>query len=159
MVKGLNTGGRNTFQQTEARRPIQRSPIRRKPRKRQPGDNPAYRAFVRKFACVACFGKLVKDFRWMDAIEPDVTMWSRQTSPTECAHVGSRGLSQKCPDCESLPLCAIEHHRVGPESHHRLGKRFWAYHGLDRAGLIQEMQSLWAEESGRSVLRSARRES
>lgn len=139
-----------------SRKPIRGSAIRHKPRKRQIGDNPAFRAFVRTFGCVACFGKLVRDFRWMDAIEPDVTMWSRQRSPTEAAHCGPRALSRKASDDTCLPLCAIEHHRVGPESHHKLGKRFWGFHGLDRSVLIKQMQSLWAEESTRSVLDRAR---
>ncbi len=120
------------------RTPILRSPIRRKPRKRQSGDNPAFRAFVRTFACVACYDQLIRE---TVPAYPFI-----QTSPTECAHVGRRGLSQKCPDCESLPLCAIEHHRVGPESHHKLGKRFWGFHGLDRVALIRELQALYEVE-------------
>lgn len=59
---------------------------------------------------------------------------------TEAAHVGQRGLSQKCSDRETIPLCAF-HHRTGPESHHRLGKLFWKHHGLDRYELIRELQS------------------
>ena len=126
---------------------LKRSPLQRKPRKHQPGDNPAYRAFVRTFGCVACYHQL---------LPADETLQWRQNSATECAHVGRRGLSQKCPDSESLPLCAIEHHRVGPESHHVLGKRFWGFYGLDRTGLIKQMQSLWAEESARSQNEGAR---
>lgn len=125
-----------------SRKPIRRSTIRRKPRKRQVGDNPAFRAFVRTFGCVACFGKLIRrdELYVCEAI--------RQHSVTECAHVGIRGLSQKCPDSQSLPLCAIEHHRVGPESHHKLGKRFWGFHGLDRISLIKQMQRLFEENQG-----------
>jgi hypothetical protein len=129
-----------------------RSRIKAKPRKKQPGDNPAYRAFVRTFGCVVCWGVLQPLRQLEDAYQG----CAEQKSPTECAHVGRRGLSQKCPDCESLPLCAIEHHRVGLESHHKLGKRFWGFHGLDRAGLIKQMQNLWAEETARSVLGDAR---
>lgn len=121
---------------------IRRSSIKRKPRKRQPGDDPTYRAFVRTFGCVACFGGIMEpdQFGPLEA--------SLQGSITECAHVGARGLSQKCPDCESLPLCAIEHHRVGPESHHKLGKRFWGFHGLDRMSLIKQMQELFRLNGG-----------
>lgn len=118
-----------------------RSKLIKKKRKPKKGDNPAYRAFVREFACVACFGCLLSD-------EGGVFFSKRQQSPTECAHVGARGLSQKCPDSQSLPLCAIEHHQVGPESHHVLGKRFWGFHGLDRAELIKQMQELFQESQG-----------
>jgi len=129
-----------------------RSKLIKRRRKPQKGDNPDYRAFVRTFGCVVCWGVLQPLRQLEDAYQG----CAEQKSRTECAHVGRRGLSQKCPDCESLPLCAIEHHRVGPESHHRLGKRFWGFHGLDRQALIREMQSLWAEECARSVLGDAR---
>jgi hypothetical protein len=124
---------------------IKRSVIRRRPRKRQPGDDPAYRAFVRTFGCVVCFASKL--------IRLSLDGRNFQTSPTECAHVGRRGLSQKCPDCESLPLCAIKHHRIGPESHHRLGKRFWGFHGLNRVELIRELQALYRleVESGKTA--------
>jgi len=48
----------------------------------------------------------------------------------EAAHVGARGLGQKCSDFETLPLCR-DHHRPGEDSHHRLGRRFAEVHGLD----------------------------
>jgi hypothetical protein len=47
-------------------------------------------------------------------------------------------MSQKCSDRETIPLCA-KHHREGPESHHKLGKKFWEYHGLDRDALIKQL--------------------
>jgi hypothetical protein len=73
----------------------------------------AYRAFIRTLPCVCCGSR-----RYI-----------------ECAHVGSRGLGQKCSDYETLPLCPA-HHVQGPESHHALGKRFWVVWGLDRHALI-----------------------
>jgi hypothetical protein len=122
---------------------IQRSLVRKRARRRQPGDDPAYRAFVRTFGCVVCHGGTLLR-QWPDGTY--VAYW--QQSPTECAHVGRRGLSQKCPDYESLPLCAVEHHRIGPGSHHKLGKRFWGFHGLDRAELIAELQALYRAQGG-----------
>jgi hypothetical protein len=138
---------------SRSRKPIRRSPIRRKPRKRQSGDDPAYRAFVRSFGCVVCYRSLLSPRQLGRSIYPDYPGIGypgtrRQTSPTECAHVGRRGLSQKCPDYESLPLCAVEHHRIGPGSHHKLGKRFWGFHGLDRAELIAELQALYRAQGG-----------
>jgi len=61
---------------------------------------------------------------------------------TEAAHVGQRGIGQKCSDRETVPLCAW-HHRLGPESHHKLGKKFWEHHGIDRATLIRELNALY----------------
>jgi hypothetical protein len=63
--------------------------------------------------------------------------------PAEAAHVGARGLGQKCSDQETAPLCAWDH-RMGPHSHHSLGKRFWQHHGLDRVKLIRELNETYA---------------
>lgn len=46
-----------------------------------------------------------------------------QTSPTEAAHMGPHGISQKACDLQAIPLCA-EHHRIGPQSAHSLGRNF-----------------------------------
>ena len=78
----------------------------------------AYLAFIGSLACLCCK-------RWDT---PQVTR-------TEVAHVGERGLSQKCSDRETIPLCGC-HHRTGNTSHHRLGKLFWEHHKLDRDSII-----------------------
>jgi hypothetical protein len=150
--KGLNSASLQGFKGVVRVQRLKRSPIRRKSRKRQPGDDPAYCVFVRRFFCVVCAsGQLVQNYRDFTYIRDGDGYLAPilQNSPTECAHVGRRGLSQKCPDCESLPLCAIEHHRIGPESHHRLGKRFWGFHGLNRVKLITQLQALYEVESGK----------
>lgn len=61
---------------------------------------------------------------------------------SEAAHVGLRGLGSKCSDREAIPLCA-EHHRIGPDSHHALGRYFWAHYGLDRDAIIKELNRLY----------------
>lgn len=66
---------------------------------------------------------------------------------TEVAHVGERGLGQKCSDRETVPLCA-EHHRTGPHAHHVLGKNFWDCHGLDRDAIIAKLNEQYREETG-----------
>jgi hypothetical protein len=60
----------------------------------------------------------------------------RQESVTEAAHVGDRGLGQKCPDLEAIPLCGIEHHREGKLSHHHLGRHFWDYWKLSKVEVL-----------------------
>lgn len=123
-----------------ARLPKRGKPIprrRAKPR-RGPVVDPKFRAFVRTFGCIACWLTLVQTVEWNSGC---------QKSPTECAHVGQRGLGQKCSDCESLPLCRDEHHQNGPESHHVLGKRFWSFHGLNRRVLIAELNRLYEEST------------
>ena len=114
---------------------------RLKPRRGRVID-PLYRDFVRCFGCVACTRGLLTGL--CDALHGIDLNIPVQKSFTECAHVGRRGLSQKCSDRESLPLCAL-HHRFGVESHHRLGKRFWQAHRLNRAALILELNRLYKE--------------
>jgi hypothetical protein len=63
----------------------------------------------------------------------------KQKSRTEAAHTGPRGLSNKADDRGAIPLCGILHHREGPESHHKLGKRFFEHHRIDREVLVGEL--------------------
>jgi hypothetical protein len=56
--------------------------------------------------------------------------------PSEAAHLGARPFGQKCSDRETGPLCAWDH-RLGPYSHHALGRRFWQHYRIDRATLIR----------------------
>lgn len=94
----------------------------------------AYLAFISRLACIVCASELMRNLRSIG-----------QVSPTEVAHVGERGLSQKCSDRETLPLC-MWHHRIGPEAHHKLGKKFWDHHGLDKDVLIAEYNRKYEEE-------------
>ncbi len=59
-------------------------------------------------------------------------------------HTGERGLGQKPPDREAIPLCA-EHHRLYPLSYHRNTKRFWGHHGIDRDREIARLNKLYEE--------------
>ena len=81
------------------------------------GKNPAYLAFIRTLPCEVC-----------------------GAYPVEAAHVGAgpRGFSAKCPDNETIPLCA-RHHRTGKDAHHVLGRNFWSHHGIDRCKTIQQL--------------------
>jgi len=62
----------------------------------------------------------------------------------EVAHVGLRGLGQKCSDRETIPLCAW-HHRIGQASVHVLGKNFWSEWGLDKDALIAKYNRMYEE--------------
>ena len=94
---------------------IARTPVKRKRSKPRRGRvrDPKYLAWLRGLACILA--------------------GSSFSSPcggkTEAAHVGARGLGQKCSDREALPMCA-NHHRLAGDSHHRAGKLFWAHHGF-----------------------------
>lgn len=128
------------------RTPLRRSttPIRKrragKPRRGRRVD-PAYLVWIRTLACVCC----LRNQRVLDQAVPGFFNLN-QASKTEAAHVGPRGLGQKCSDRQTVPLCALDHHRQGPESVHVLGKGFWNYHGLDRDAIIAELNGRYEEE-------------
>jgi len=93
------------------------------PRDPKPSRHSDYLRFIRRQPCVVC----------------------ARTWGIESAHTGQRGLGQKADDRFALPLCR-HHHRTGQDSHHRLGKRFWGFHGLNRVELIQQLQKLYTDE-------------
>jgi hypothetical protein len=74
-----------------------------------------------------------------------IRKWQFRFLKIEAAHVGERGLGQKCPDRQTLPLC-IEHHTAGPHSHHKLGRGFWSFWKLDRYELIAEFNARYEGE-------------
>ncbi len=95
-----------------------------------PKKDPAYLAWIRQQPCAVCKGCL----GWC----------------SEAAHVGfessRRGLGQKFPDRESIPLCWV-HHREGKSSIHRLGPtKFFEEVGLDRDATIRKYQELYDGE-------------
>lgn len=94
------------------------------------GKDPAYLEWIRQQPCVVC--RLARVAGRAAAL-----LLSLFQRTVEAAHVGQRGISQKCPDREALPLCR-HHHRLGMWSHHRLGKYFWSQWNLDREALIRE---------------------
>lgn len=90
--------------------------------------DPKYLQFIRDQPCIVC-----------------ALLHVIQRYRTEASHIGERGLSQKCPDREAIPLC-VEHHREERQSAHVMGKRFWSFHGLDKKELIERFNKqyqLW----------------
>ena len=115
--------------------PLRHTPVpkrRSKPRRGRERD-PKYLAWLRTKPCFICrLDRLV------------------QTSPTEAAHVGVRGLGQKCNDREAVPLCG-EHHRTGPDSHHQRGKGFWLTRRLTAEEVIAYFGLLYGMDGGAFV--------
>lgn len=65
-------------------------------------------------------------------------LFTRCSGRITAHHAGPRGISQRCPDRQAVPLC-FAHHQDGPHSAHRLGKNFWQFHGIDCAELILKL--------------------
>jgi hypothetical protein len=96
--------------------------------------------------CVCCFVAYYRDGIHTHELSEEQKRTQRVThGATEAAYVGKRGLSQKCPDREAIPLCKW-HHTEGPESPHRLGKRFWSVWGIDRDELVRQLQERYEKE-------------
>lgn len=95
-----------------------------------------YLKWLHTLPCAAC-AQLQEDVR-----VSGLRVTIRQASRTEAAHVGDRGLGQKCNDRESIPLC-VEHHREGPSAIHRLGVKWWEVMRLDRHELIKSLNQAY----------------
>lgn len=91
----------------------------------KPARDPAYRKWIATLPCLIC----------------------QTTKGVECAHFGERGLRQKASDFETGPLCAWDH-RVGPLSHHKLGKLFWKHCRLDWRVIVKALREKYLEEHG-----------
>jgi len=128
------------------RSPLKRStkPLKRtgKPKAKRSGPprrgrmrDAKYLAYIRSLTCSVCLSIA----REMQVVIP---FSHRLLLRSEAAHVGERGLGQKCSDRETVPLCAT-HHRTGKDSHHVLGKKFWAHHGLNRDAIVKELNRLY----------------
>ncbi len=105
--------------------------------KKRTGRDPARLKWIRSLPCVCCFAFM---HAWNFT-----EYWKRRDAAhrySEAAHVGERGLSQKCSDAETIPLCG-EHHRTRKYSAHRLGKNFWAHWGIDKQKLLAELQTAY----------------
>jgi hypothetical protein len=83
--------------------------------------DPAYLTWIRSLPCLICQHH-----------------GERQQTPTEAHHFGPRGLSQKVPDRQAVPLC-IEHHRTGRTAVHVLGKRFADHHCIEIWQAIEQL--------------------
>ena len=105
--------------------------VRKSKYARRPRDH-AYLGWIRSLPCLLCGRR-----------------------PSEAAHLGARAFGQKCSDRETGPLCAWDH-RLGPQSHHALGRRFWLHHGIDRDKLIRDLEESYpapSMDSGRACVR------
>jgi len=78
----------------------------------KPLRDPAYLAWIRTLECLLCRHYHIT-----------------QSWPTEAAHSGPHGVSQKAADDQALPLCR-HCHQSGPGSYHAIGRKFFETHGL-----------------------------
>lgn len=112
--------------------------------------DPEYLDWIRSLPCVICVRPTNRFYNYRLAKFED-----RQKSRTEAAHTGPRGLSQKADDRGAIPLCGDEHHREGKESHHKLGKKFFDHHGIDRDALVAELNRKYDSIQQKNVATSS----
>lgn len=138
------------------RTPLKRTAIKRKPPKKRPGmKDPAYVAWVHLLPCVACVKETDGELSLYEAYA--VACLCRMYPPgywgypaTEAAHVGPRGLGQRCADKFVVPLCAV-HHRTGISAQHKIGRTFWKQFEIDREWVFDTLHDLYRQETGREV--------
>ena len=127
---------------------------RHKPKPRNFKDA-AKRAWIRTLPCAATFAQSYRAFyvhgdkavlRWVARL---ASAMDGQPGPTECAHVGRRGLGQKSSDKETIPLSDVEH-RIGPYSWHKLGPtKFQEHWNLDVNRLAAALHAAFEEQRGK----------
>jgi hypothetical protein len=96
-----------------------------------PPRDPSYLAWIRRQPCAVC--RIWKC--------PGRVVFGN----IEAAHVGLRGLGQKCSDRQVIPLC-VNHHRMGIYAVHVLGRSFWTFWKLSRVELIEEYNQQYEKE-------------
>lgn len=142
---------------------LNRAPLKRGRRKKRPEgwDDPAYLEWIRRWPCYVCLRMKCRkySFSFLEMIDDRVARASAAVSTlyccgrTEAAHIGQRGLRQKCKDREAMPLGQKHHlHQTaggGPESHHSLGVKFWNHHGLERDTVMAILNDLYHRETGK----------
>lgn len=101
-------------------------------------QNPKYLAFVRCFPCI------LKNLPIYGAFFDTVVGAHVCSGKIESAHTGRHGGGQKAADETALPMCTNAH-RTGKFAHHRLGKKFWEFWGLDQSKLIQSFNEMARE--------------
>jgi len=69
-------------------------------------------------------------------------MGGNESQPSQAAHFGPRGLSQKTCDKNAIPLC-VNCHLEGKDAHHRDAKHFEQKHYLDVPALIARLNRVW----------------
>ncbi len=146
-------------------KPLKRTALKRKPTRKLPGySDPEYLAWLKQWPCYVCLMQAVARLKTspLEAVQRGVragfrdttTMFELPCAVVDVAHIGVRGRGQRCKDRDTMPLGAWHHREKtcpggGPESHHSLGKKFWAFHGLDREEVIATLNRLYEEETGR----------
>lgn len=135
---------------------MKRSPIRRHPPKPRADANPEYLEWLRSWPCYVCFSRWCKANHLpiagvLPAARAVTVNWSlKQCGPTEAAHSGVRGLGQKCPDAEAIPL-GRKHHQEGPEAQHRVGLGWFDLVDLNRNEVFETLHALYRRETGKDV--------
>lgn len=151
--------------------PKRNSPIKRHAPKRPEGFNdPQFRQWVKEWPCFVCLKQHCESHH-LPLIEmaksPEARAYFYRNKSifdcglTEFAHVGARGLAQRCADRFGIPLGTRHHaHQTAggsPESHHTLGKRFWSFHGIVRDEVHELLWKLFDAEVGKQSIGMLRR--
>lgn len=88
-----------------------------------------YMAWVKTLPCLVCAAK----------------------APSEAAHTGPRGLGQKAPDSQVIPLCTVDH-RTGRNALDRIGpEAFQKLYSIDLAFEVADLNRRYGSISRRNL--------
>ncbi|MGH9772206.1 MAG: hypothetical protein ACRD4Q_10985 [Candidatus Acidiferrales bacterium] len=90
------------------------------------------------------YARRERDFQYLKWIRSLPCFLCGKRFYIEAAHIGLRAFGCKCEDRETAPACRWCH-QTGPHSLHRMGRKFWAHHGIDRMELIARLQGEYEE--------------
>lgn len=113
-------------------------PKKRKTLRRGPIRDAMYKDWIRTLPCCACFAEIYR----LGVLGVEVALVEAFPFRSECAHTGSRGMSQKASDHDCVPLCG-DHHRKLPGSYHASAKTFFERHNLPRLELICALRTVY----------------
>ncbi len=122
--------------------PLRRTRMRRSSRPSRYKRRPRDLAFLRWVKTLLC--SVIEEW-------PNKSVFPGPCSAVvEADHAGDRGLGQKCPDTEAIPLCTTHHRQRTDHSgafkySTKAELREW------RARAIQRTQTLWLEHTGAEV--------
>jgi hypothetical protein len=132
---------------------LRRAPIKHHAKPQKPPEIRSYFEWLSSWPCYVCLSRYcAQNSMSIAEVLPEArtiaARWTtRSCGRTEVAHVGIRGLSQKCEDTEVMPL-GLKHHQRGPEAHHVHAKGwFERVVGEEPERVFVTLQTLYKRET------------
>jgi len=94
----------------------------------------------------SAYSRRERDRDYMAWIKTHPCLICKKRRNVEAAHVNNEGLSRKCSDRRTLPICIMDH-REGKHSLDKNKKAFWIKHGIDPEREIERLNRLYDSQA------------